>query len=124
MIDPTLPALVESLTQNQAQLRSEVDRLRERSHSHGNKLVEHDAEIVELGRRLDDFSRTIDAKLDAIHASLKGDLSEIKDETKSTNGKVAEHSDTIAKLKGAFAILAIGAPSFVALAVLAIEHLH
>jgi predicted nucleic acid-binding Zn-ribbon protein len=120
MTDPAAAALVDSL----AATNREVDRLRERSHRHGNQLQEQQAEIDALNRRVDDANQITNEKLDAIHHSLKEDLVEIKHETKSTNGKVAAHAETIAKLKGAVALLAIGAPSMIALAVVAIEHLH
>lgn len=114
MTDPALPVLVKNLTDNQAQLRSEVDRLRERSHAHGTKLQEHDAEIAALSRRLDDAASTINAKLDAIHLSLKEDLRDLKDDAKGQGA-------SIDKLKGAVGVLVVGIPAFFALIELVIK---
>lgn len=74
----------------------EIERLRERSHQHGNLLQEHTGHFA----RLEDALQDIDKKLDAIHGSVKEDLGEIKLKQDQTNGRVTGLERRYAELRG------------------------
>jgi hypothetical protein len=64
---------------------------------------------------------TLVEKMDAIHVSLKEDLSEIKKETKETNGRVSEHDRDIYRLKGGLTVIAAGLPVVTGLLIFALN---
>lgn len=97
--------------------REEIARLRERVHEQGNVLQEHAAYFMKAEGTMSDLDR----KLDAIHLSIKGqiselkadmkeDLNEIKAETSQTNGRVTELERKSARTDGGIAVMALGLP--------------
>jgi chromosome segregation ATPase len=74
----------------------EIERLRERSHDHGNLLQEHNGHFA----RMEDGLQDINQKLDAIHGSVKEDLGEIKLKQDQTNGRVTVLERRYAELRG------------------------
>jgi len=75
---------------------AEIERLRRRSHEHGNALQEHAGHLLRVEDSIDD----LDTKLDAIHLSLKEDLGEIKGKQDQTNGRVTALERRYSELRG------------------------
>ena len=58
-------------------------------------------QVGEIAAKIDERDR----KLDAIHASLKEDLSKIEKQTTVTNGRVTTHERKFARIEGAIAVV-------------------
>lgn len=86
--------------------REEIERLRERLHTYGNSLQEHIGNLSRVEGKMQD----INEKLDAIHTSLKEDLSEIKGKQDQTNGRVTGQERRVAKIEGLGIAFAAGTP--------------
>lgn len=77
----------------------EIQRLRDRAHSHSNTLQQLIGKVDAMAE-----------KIDAQHTSIKDDLTEIKVETKLTNSRVTGNERKIARFQGMIAAGVAGAP--------------
>jgi len=110
--------------------RGEIEKLRERVHDFGNSLQENAAHLSRVEGSIDNLDRKLDAMNSSISghiaefkADVKEDLTEIKAETRATNGKVAEHDRKISMLWGGLLFMAAGLPTLTALLVFALGKL-
>lgn len=110
--------------------REEISRQRDRLHELGNVLQGHEARFMrsetvleDVGRKLDAMQISLEGRLAEIRAEIKEDLTDIKTETRATNGKVAEHDRQISKLQGGLVVIAAGMPVLTGLLLYALTSL-
>jgi hypothetical protein len=83
----------------------EIEKLRERSHQHGNYLQEVLVKLESLDSKMDATHTSVKGRIAELRGEMREDLTEIKSQTGKTNGHVAEHARQISRLQGGLIVI-------------------